>query len=734
MAVNTNGVSIVIPAYNARRYIAPMLRSIQRQSIAVQRIVVVDDGSTDGTERIVRRFARKDERIRYIRQENSGPAAARNRGMAYVETPWIMFADADDVLMPDAVKVLLKAAQEDDAEIVCGRFVAFRGRRTWRHEGTGEFGRLHAVTLHDHPELFADMSPWNKLFRTEFIKRHGIRFLDGVRLREDIFFVQSAMLHAQRISTVTETVYRYRASGAGALTMRMTAKALDDIVHVSEAIDKVQAAGVYASVPELMQLRYRYEVKALAFRLLPYLAESGLPPEALRRRLEAYLDRVGKDAVLPRSAAERVVLYKSARGAWQEARDYVRHTALYKVPPGRGGRILDRIGGMIKNGIWKFYVLLTEPLVRHTRKHRSGIWLVGERHGEGAEDTGWEFFRYCVKEHPERKVYFTTKRDVGDRAEAGRIVRYGSLRHHWYVWRADVFAFSDNYKDIFPYWPRMPIQRTPKVACFLQHGIFAFKRSDAYRSEAVRKRNERYDLIVVSSQKERQFVSEGFGFPSDAVTVTGLSRFDRLYRERELPSDRQILFAPTWRVDLRGADDAAYLKSNYHRTIAALASSSELLALLRRSGYRLVICFHHAAAAFSKHYENRGDTLVFTDMRRQDFDGLLRTSRLLITDYSSVAFDMIYLRRPVVFYRWDDTAVQIMEGGSFVHDDELFGPTVTSLEALIELLEYNISCHFTVAAEDMRRAKAFFAYRDDNNCRRIFDAIEARLERKKANG
>lgn len=111
-------VGVVIPAYNAERFLAPAIESVLRQTVYPAAIVVVDDGSTDGTEAVVRRFA---SRVACLRQPNAGVAAARNRGAARLGTEWIAFLDADDVWMPDKLARQLAAARDADvAAVLCG--------------------------------------------------------------------------------------------------------------------------------------------------------------------------------------------------------------------------------------------------------------------------------------------------------------------------------------------------------------------------------------------------------------------------------------------------------------------------------------------------------------------------------------------------------------------------------------------------------------------------------------
>jgi glycosyltransferase involved in cell wall biosynthesis len=106
---NSQTVAVVIPAYNASQLVGEAIQSALTQGPAVAEIVVVDDGSQDGTSDVVRAIT--DPRVRLIAQSNAGPAAARNRGWRASQSPWVAFVDADDALAPGAVNALLGAAK-----------------------------------------------------------------------------------------------------------------------------------------------------------------------------------------------------------------------------------------------------------------------------------------------------------------------------------------------------------------------------------------------------------------------------------------------------------------------------------------------------------------------------------------------------------------------------------------------------------------------------------------------
>ena len=142
-------VSVIIPAYNAAADIARAAESVLGQSHRALELIVVDDGSKDNTAAVLAELSRKDSRMRYISIQNSGPAAARNCGLAAIspDADFVMFADADDYLAPDAIEYALAAAADNKAELVLMGFTNENpdgSRRDYfEPQAVYEIGRAH---------------------------------------------------------------------------------------------------------------------------------------------------------------------------------------------------------------------------------------------------------------------------------------------------------------------------------------------------------------------------------------------------------------------------------------------------------------------------------------------------------------------------------------------------------------------------------------------------------------
>lgn len=210
MEQNTPQLAVIMPAYNAGQYIEKAVRSILGQSFSRLQLIVVDDGSTDDTAQILRRIQAEDARLRPISVENGGPAMARNRGLDAVEsgTEYVMFADADDELLPDAVEYALAGAQ--GADLVFFGFTIVNPGGSQRDYAEPEelltrenlgaaFGRLYKANLFNQV--------WGKLFNAELL-RDGQRFQD-YRWGEDRLFIFHCLERAGSVKILPECKYRY---------------------------------------------------------------------------------------------------------------------------------------------------------------------------------------------------------------------------------------------------------------------------------------------------------------------------------------------------------------------------------------------------------------------------------------------------------------------------------------------------------------------------------------------
>lgn len=206
-------VSVVIPAYNCSKTIQRCLDSVLSQSHSRLQVVAVDDGSTDGTLACLRAYAARDSRLTVVHQENGGVSAARNKALTLCEGKYVQFVDSDDSLAPDAVRHMVRRAEEADSDLVIGAFTMYIGniaevKDLGKREDTLSLEDFLAL-LCKYPNSFYYGVVWNKLFRRELIARQQVRFNSVLEWGEDFDFIARYLVGARRVSYTRQPVYNY---------------------------------------------------------------------------------------------------------------------------------------------------------------------------------------------------------------------------------------------------------------------------------------------------------------------------------------------------------------------------------------------------------------------------------------------------------------------------------------------------------------------------------------------
>lgn len=221
-------ISVIIPVYNAERFLGRCLGSLQGQTFADWEAICVDDGSTDGTGALLDRLAAEDARIRVVHKDNAGVSDTRNDALALAQGTYVLFVDSDDFLHPQTMEITLGLAERDGSDIVAFTYDhAYRNRMILRH-------LLHipelrqprfkvftdfetAVTDHifdwateysRHPQKLATRhcQPWRRLYRRSVLD--GIRFIPGI-IYEDFPWWSEVLLRVRKATLTDLPLYFY---------------------------------------------------------------------------------------------------------------------------------------------------------------------------------------------------------------------------------------------------------------------------------------------------------------------------------------------------------------------------------------------------------------------------------------------------------------------------------------------------------------------------------------------
>lgn len=378
------------------------------------------------------------------------------------------------------------------------------------------------------------------------------------------------------------------------------------------------------------------------------------------------------------------------------------------------------------------YYALKPFMNRHT-------WLISDRVNK-ADDNGEAFFKYLHDIGSRQKRYFVIRGDSPDYEKVrqyGPVLRHYSLRHRMTHLFAEAILSSAGEDDVFcPFWNnafyRDLLYGQKKI--FLQHGI---TKDDI--SSWLNRYNKNLDIFVTAAKPEYESILRGqYFYDKSVVKLTGFARYDRLYDRKE----RIITIMPTWRQYLMNRDnysrtgtadyEEAFWHTPYFQFYNGLINDERLLSAAEKWGYTVQFMPHPMVIPYIDRFTHN-DRVRFCHIDTA-YREVFAESSLVVTDYSSVAFDFAYLRKPVLYAQFDkDTFFEkhhVYEPGYFDYERDGFGEVSYDLDTLVDRIIGYMEAGCPLKDAYRERIDRFFAFHDRNNCRRIHEAIRSVLGRK----
>lgn len=366
--------------------------------------------------------------------------------------------------------------------------------------------------------------------------------------------------------------------------------------------------------------------------------------------------------------------------------------------------------------------------------HKKKIWLLSDRINM-ARDNGEALFKYLnTIDTGDVQVYFDIYKKCEDykrMKQYGKVISHDSMRYRLYFLAADkiVSAHIDEYvinafgadrdfmKNLYQF-----------DTVFLQHGV---TKDDL--SGWVNKYNKNIGMFVTVSPMEYQSILDGdYFYSKDDVKLTGFPRFDYLTCSEK---KKQVIFLPSWRKALANSIDVKtgeriynpeFKNTEFFRFYNNLLQDERLLECMRKNGYTGKFCLH------VNHMEQIGDYTgndVFEIQRGNlDYQKEFVENALMLTDYSSVAFDFAYMKKSIVYAQFDRKEFfegQAYDEGYFDYETDGFGPVCYDYESTVDALIHAIEQDCAIDEEYQKRIEKFYYKTDTNNCKRVYDAILA---------
>ena len=372
------------------------------------------------------------------------------------------------------------------------------------------------------------------------------------------------------------------------------------------------------------------------------------------------------------------------------------------------------------------------PFTKKKFKNRR-IWLVGGNAGELYVDNARAIYEYVrSKKEIEEFWVLNENSSIKDKIP-GEILIKGSVNAYLHFMNAEVVMFSHSISaDIVPFLYVVPLlnkfhYKTLKV--FLNHGTVGLKKRKALNAKTekiVEKMVQSYDLNICDSKFEEDVKSKSWwNVPKKSTFVTGYPRYDKLYNANI--RGKEIFFMPTWRPWLKNNVDDIQ-KTEYFKNIINLLQNETLNKILEIKNIKMTVYIHQLMHDV-KLRKNINILPKDAEITKE-----IMKSNMLITDYSSIAYDYLYMDMPILFYQFDKDEYEEKIGSYIDLNTELFGEVAYTSEECVEKIVKIINNdwkHLENVLEKVERLRPkFLEYIDKNNSKRVYELIEQKLGEK----
>lgn len=349
------------------------------------------------------------------------------------------------------------------------------------------------------------------------------------------------------------------------------------------------------------------------------------------------------------------------------------------------------------------------------------IWIFFEKECKTAQDNGYYFYKYCIEHKKEQDVemYYILDQEHPDMD----VLRFYSWKYMMYLQAADLLVSSESREQAVVWRNRNSFLRdmlAEKPLFFLQHGIIGLKCLPHFHKN----RECSCSYFITSSEYERKLVVDYLGYTKEETAVTGLARYDWLEDKSGNESVSYILVMPTWREWLDDISEDGFLESDFFRIYQTWISDIQLRTFLEKSDTVLRICMHPKAQRYISCFHTDCARVEFLSYEKIKLNEELMKAKLLLTDYSSVAWDMLYMNKPVVFFQFDEERYMYEQGAYIDFKTGLFGRQVKDTDTLTETLTFYEQRGYRPERKYEELKNRYFQYHDRNHCRRIYQVLK----------
>lgn len=380
-------------------------------------------------------------------------------------------------------------------------------------------------------------------------------------------------------------------------------------------------------------------------------------------------------------------------------------------------------------------VNLTSPV----HKKSSNIWLFMDRDDSAMDNA--EFLYEYVAKLKQKKCFFLIGKNCSDwqrlSLKGFNLVEYGSNEHAELLKECDAVISSQTR----PLLNQFESLTTNYKKIFLQHGVIKDNLANWLNSC-------QFDMMLTSSINEYQDIIKNNGtykYTKKEIKLTGLPRFDSLIKNNN-GVKKQILILPTWRKNVTGnlvdkvssirEINTKFCESSYALALNSLIQSKSLEKIAKEHEVDIVFCPHPNIRPYLQYFKPTSAIRIANESESIHF--LLSNSSMLITDYSSVAFDFAYMQKPLCYYQFDEddfyNGGHTYTKGYFDYRRDGFGPVINTEDKLIEYIKNCVDNNFLLSNKVyLERISNTFYKIDSNNCKRVYDEIINSLSNESSN-
>ncbi|CNI68057.1 glycosyltransferase [Yersinia mollaretii] len=814
--------TIVSAVYNVGRYLDEYFKSIVNQHIDFKNnihIILVDDGSTDNSANIIKKWQRKYPlNISYIYKENGGQASARNLGLEYTNTEWVTFIDPDDFIDNEyfsSIDNFIFKNTEKNLKIVCCNLIFyFDATKKYKdsHPLKYRFAKEEIIAPINDLGKQIQLSASSAIFKTSNIKNNNITFDVEIKPNyEDAHFITKYLFPLDSGNAAflknAKYYYRKRSDGTSTLDNAWENPGLYSIVLQKGCIESMQRylqSG--RSIPESLQTQILYHVFWYLKRFINHEAKlSFLESEKIEefeKNIHDIFSMIDEKIIMQFGLAGCWFYHKvgmlscfkqsvpTYQIAYVEAYDKMKGLVQLRYFTGKYELEnitvddVDTIPVFIKNmkheflsknfvnerRLWVKFELTSvikinicgkpaiislagkqqkegvsgEAIINHfetikpkydTSKKYKNAWILMDRDTH-ADDNAEHLYRYISVNHPDIKLFYVlrpTSRDW-DRLVQDKfnLLDFGSEEHKSALESCSkVISSHADYCVTNLLGPKM---LSGRHFIFLQHGVIKDDLSGWLNQK------ENIDCFITATKPEFDSIisdKSQYKFGKKEVVLSGLPRHDKLLKSIENNSNKKILIMPTWRSSIVGAPNkegserninSLFIESCYAKHWYSLLHSPELHRICLKYNYEVIFSPHVNITPYLDEFEIP-EFIKVESQEKKGIQNLFTEASLLVTDYSSVAFDMAVQSKSTIYYQFDEDTIfqgaHTYTKGYYNYREDGFGPVVTNECDFFTELDILLKNSAKPSNEIEKRISNTFKNRDGRNCERVFNAIEA---------